>query len=144
MGGRPPLDIESHCRKEVAELHAFFQQWFTGELPETAEAFDRFASVMAAGFHIVSPAGRIMQRDRILDAVRGGYRSGPVKIWIKNHTHRLTLGDLALVTYEEWQSSGDETRGRLSSALLRVKAGLLNDLQWLHVHETWLPETAVK
>ncbi|MEE8155733.1 MAG: hypothetical protein V3T53_12340 [Phycisphaerales bacterium] len=138
------MDIESNCRKEVVELHEFFQQWFTGELPQTEEALDRFVSVVAEGFHIVSPAGRIMQRDRILDAVRGGYRSGPVKIWIKNHTHRLTLGDLALVTYEEWQSSGDETRGRLSSALLRVKAGLLNDLQWLHVHETWLPETAVK
>ncbi len=132
------MDIESDCRKEVVELHEFFQQWFTGELPQTDEAFDRFASVMAAGFHIVSPAGRIMQRDKILDAVRAGYRSSTLKIWIKNHTHRLTIGDVALVTYEEWQTSGDETRGRLSTALLRVKAGLFNDLQWLHVHETWL------
>ena len=99
---------------------------------------------MAAGFHIVSPAGRIKQRDKILDAVRAGYRSSTIKIWIKNHTHRLTIGEVALVTYEEWQTSGDETRGRLSTALLRVKAGLFNDLQWLHVHETWLPERAVK
>ena len=138
------MDIESHCRKEVAELHDFFQQWFAGDLPETDEAFDRYASVLADEFHIVSPAGRIMQRDTILEAVRAAHGSGggSVKIWIKNHTHRLTIGNVALVTYEEWQTSGDETRGRLSSALLRVKSGLLNDLQWLHVHETWLPEKA--
>ena len=136
------MDIESHCRKEVVELHEFFQQWFAGVLPQTDEAFDRFASVMADEFHIVSPVGRIMQRDTILEAVRAAHGSGGggVKIWIKNHTHRLTIGDAALVTYEEWQTKGDETRGRLSSALLRVKAGLLNDLQWLHVHETWLQD----
>ncbi len=105
------MDIESNCRKEVVELHEFFQQWFTGELPQTEEALDRFVSVVAEGFHIVSPAGRIKQRDKILDAVRAGYRSSAIKIWIKNHTHRLTIGDVALVTYEEWQTSGDETRG---------------------------------
>ena len=68
------MDIESHCRKEVVELHEFFQQWFTGELPQTDEAFDRFVSVMAESFHIVSPAGRIMQRDPILEAVHDSAR----------------------------------------------------------------------
>ena len=134
------VDIESHCRKEVVELHEFFQQWFTGESPQMKEAFDRFASVLAGDFHIISPDGRIMQRDPILEAVRAAYGSGPVEIWIKNHVHRLTICDVALVTYEEWQTKGDETRGRLSSALLRVKPGTPNDLQWLHVHETWLQD----
>ena len=134
------MDIETHCCKEVVELHEFFQQWFAGELPKTDEAFDRFASVMADEFHIVSPDGRIMQRDTILEAVRSAHGSSPVKIWIMNHTLRFTIGDVALVTYEEWQTRSDETRGRLSSALLRVKAGLPNDLHWLHVHETWLQD----
>ena len=111
-----------------------------GELPQTDMAFDRFASVMADEFHIVSPTGRVMQRDTILEAVRAAHGSGPVKIWIKNHTHRFAIGDVALVTYEEWQTKGDETRGRLSSALFRVKPGTPNDLQWLHVHETWLQD----
>ena len=134
------MDIESHCRKEVIELHEFFQQWFMGELPQTDEAFDRVASVMADEFHIVSPTGQVMQRDTILEAVRAAHASGPVKIWIKNHTHRFTIGDVALVTYEEWQTKGEESRGRLSSALFRVKPGTPNDLQWLHVHETWLQD----
>ena len=134
------MDIESHCRKEVVELHEFFQRWFAGESPQTNDAFDRFASVMAEEFHIISPAGRIMQQDTILEAVRSAYGSGPIKIWIRNHAHRFTIGDIALVTYEEWQTKGDETRGRLSSALLRIKPGTPNDLQWLHVQETWLEQ----
>ena len=135
---RSVMDIDSHCRKEVVELHEFFQQWFAGVLPLTDEAFDRFASVMADEFLIVSPTGRIMQRDAILESVRAAYGSGSIKIWIQNHAHRFTIGEVALVTYEEWQTKGDETRGRLSSSLFRVKPGTPNDLQWLHVHETWL------
>jgi len=137
---RSVVDIDSSCRKEVVELHAFFQQWFAGELPQTDEAFNRFASVIAKSFHIVSPAGRLMHRAAILEAVRSPHNSGGggVKIWIKNYRRRSTVGEVALVTYEEWQREGDETRGRLSSALFRVKPSTPNDLQWLHVHETWL------
>ena len=84
----------------------------SGECPQADHAFDRFASVMADEFHIVSPTGRLMQRDMIVEAVRSAYRTDSIKIWIKNHTHRFTIGDVALVTYEEWQTKGDETRGR--------------------------------
>ena len=136
-----PMNCEERCQLEVAELHQFFQDWFQGKLGETDEAFARFASVMAEGFEIISPAGRAMKRDVILDAVRAGHGKEPdAKIWIENHRHLFTHGDLSLVTYEEWQTMGEKKRGRLSTALLRITQNTPNNLQWLHVHETWLPE----
>ena len=42
-----------------------------------------------------------------------------------------------LATYEEWQE-GEERLGRQSSALLKARAE--GGFEWLHVHETWLPE----
>ena len=136
-----PMNCEERCQLEVVELHRFFEQWFNGELPDTDEAYARFASVMAEGFEIISPAGVAMKRDVILDAVRVGYGKEPEsKIWIENHRHLFTYSDLSLVTYEEWQGTGDKQHGRLSTALLRITKNTPNNLQWLHVHETWLPE----
>lgn len=133
------MNCEERCKKEVAELHQFFQDWFQGKLDDTDEAFARFGGVMAEGFEIISPAGKAMKRDVILGAVRGGHGNEPdANIWIENHRHLLTQGELSLVSYEEWQITDDTKRGRLSTALLRVTEGTPNNLQWLHVHETWL------
>lgn len=135
------MNCQERCKKEVTELHQFFEKWFKGKLPDTDEAFARFESVMAEGFEIISPAGKAMKRNVILNAVRGGHGKEPdAKIWIENHRHLLTHGDLSLVSYEEWQVTGGTKRGRLSTALLRVTEKTPNNLQWLHVHETWLPE----
>jgi len=137
------MDIKAHAEREVAELHHFFQQWFNGELPDTDQALERFAGVMANGFHIVSPDSSVRDRKAILAAVRrahgaGRGEAGLITFEIRNHHHRHTLGDTALVTYEEWQKQSGEWRGRLSSAWLQAKGGTPNDLHWLHVHETWL------
>ncbi len=135
------MNCEERCQLEIVGLHRFFEQWFKGELSETDESFSRFADVMAEGFEIISPAGRAMKRDVILDAVRAGHgKEHESKIWIENHRHLLTHGDLSLVTYEEWQGTGDKKRGKLSTSLLRITENTPNNLQWLHVHETWLPE----
>lgn len=133
------MDIQSRCRKEVAELHEFFQDWFTGKLPDTDEEFERFPSVMNESFHIVSPSGIITSSDQILALVRSAHNSGEILIWIENHTHLMTLGDIALITYEESQSREGDKRVLFSSALFREKEGTPNGLEWLHVHETWLP-----
>ena len=62
------------------------------------------------------------------------------RIWIENISARPIAGGQALVVYEEWQDSGDGPRGRLSTALLKTQENSPNGLEWLHVHETWLPE----
>ena len=135
------MNCEDRCRTEVDELHRFFQEWFSGVVPNTEESLARFRNVLADEFQIISPAGLALEKSPILDTVRSGYGREPdAKIWIENHRHRMTIGGLSVVTYEEWQESTDGKRGRLSTALLQASENTPNDVQWLHVHETWLPE----
>jgi len=126
--------------QEVTELHQFFQDWFNGDLENTDTAFSRFAQVMAPQFEIVGPDGKTTAREKLLPLLRGLHasrRAQSFRIEIKNvRSHSLGSG-LYLVSYEEWQYSGDETRHWQSSAIMRVSEGTPNRLAWEHVHETY-------
>jgi len=131
-----------NCRREIEELHQFFQDWFNGDLPQTDESFVRFADVMAADFEMVSPNGRSTTISNLQPALRqryGSWQNG--RIWIENVRVHWQKGDLLLVVYEEWQVVDGEKNGRLSSALFQQQPDLPNDLLWLYVHETWLPKS---
>jgi len=132
---------------EIAELHAFFEDWFVGRLPNDHSTFARFADAMGEGFEIVSPAGTAMGRDDLLALLRSAHGSsaeGALRIWTDNVSVR-SLGDgLTLARYEEWQESDGETKGRLSSAVLRAHSSAPGGFLWLSVHETWLPSSSAK
>lgn len=146
-----PASPEALYTREVEALHRFFQDWFNGELPNTDEAFARFADALDTDFFIVPPSGHLADRPRLLELLRpghgryeGDYRG---RVWVENVKIRRLEENLAVVTYEEWQktvnASGvtlDDPRGRLSSALLRLDPEAPGGVRWLHVHETWLPE----
>ena len=134
------------CEREVVELHVFLEQWFTGRLPDTDEAFARFESALAPRFTLVDPAGELLDRATVVGAVRGGHgRSAGEEFTIRIEKatvrHRSTAA--CLVTYEEWHDTATTSRGRLSSVLFVHRSGAPNDLEWLHLHETWLPGSAV-
>ena len=69
--------MHENCCKEVAELHAFFEGWFLGTLPDTDEAFRRFSSVLAEEFEMVTPGGVTRSREEILASVRGAHGGSP-------------------------------------------------------------------
>jgi hypothetical protein len=52
-----------------------------------------------------------------------------------------TEGALCLVTYEEWQHLSGTASGRISSAWFRARSDTPHGVEWLHVHETWLPDS---
>lgn len=138
-------DMRERCETEVVDLHRFFEEWFSGTIPPTEEAFRRFEVVMADRFLIISPEGVLSERDELIERLRQAHgiwrqsgRSG--RIWIDNLTVRHQVGDQAMVLYEEWQEIDGEARGRLSTAILQRREGTPNGLEWLHVHEVWLPE----
>jgi len=134
--------MDDACRKEVIELHQFFQDWNLGKLERTEDQFRRFSSVMADEFEIISPGGGRMARTEIFDRVRGGHGSSKgadFRIWIENYRSRPIGDGLLLVTYEEWQSQDGKDIGRVSTAVFRRESGSPTGVTCLHVHETWLP-----
>lgn len=127
-------------KTEICQLHDFFGAWFTGALANTDENFARFADVMAEGFAIISPSGKLTERPTLLTGLRAAHGRQPgIRIWTQHHQLRHQAGDLALLTYEEWQmTAAGETTARLSTVLFQAQAGAPNGVAWLHVHETWL------
>ena len=137
--------MDERCEIEVVELHRFFQDWFNGELPPNEEAFRRFEAVMADQFMLISPDGVPTEREELVERLRQAHgiwrQTGqPGRIWIENLRIRHQVGQQAMVLYEEWQEIEGEPRGRLSTAVLQRKDGTPNGLEWIHVHEVWLPE----
>lgn len=135
------------CKKEITELHRFFVEWMTGALPRTGEAFARAADVLAGDMTMITPQGEAVACSPLLTALEAahGVFTPPdqtFRIWIENYDCRFVLGDLCLATYEEWQDRTGEVKGRLSTVLFRRRDAAPNGVEWLHVHETWLPRAA--
>ena len=139
--------MERDCALEVVELHQFLQDWMTGASPRTADAYARLAEVLADGFTLINPRGVANERGALmaeLEGAHGVHADEGFRIWIDNPLSRHQLGDFALVTYEEWQQLAGKTSARLSTALFRRRRRLPNRVEWLHLHETWLPGHAAK
>jgi hypothetical protein len=137
--------MQAQCQREVVELHGFLVDWMTGAVPRSAAAFARFADVLADGFTLISPRGDITERRallRELEGVHGAHRTDHVgfRVEVREFRHRRTEGTVCLVTYEEWQHISGSATGRLSSAWFRARSDTPHGVEWLHLHETWLPD----
>jgi hypothetical protein len=123
---------------EVINLHKFIQDWMTGSVPKTEEVYSCFRDALDLDFVIVHPTGIAESREELVKSFWSahGVQKNNFTIEIRNLNLRLTFGDFALATYEEWQF-GNTTTGRVSSVLFRkpVKAGRI---RWMHLHETWV------
>jgi hypothetical protein len=136
--------MQAQCQREVVELHGFLVDWMTGAVPRSAAAFARFADVLAEGFALISPRGEITERRpllRELEAAHAVHRDADLdfRVEVRDFRHRRTEGALCLVTYQEWQHLSGTATGRLSSAWFRARSDTPHGVEWLHVHETWLP-----
>ena len=136
--------MQTPYEKEIHELHDFFQAWFRGDLPDTDEAFARFAAVMAESMVHINPGGTVAERPALVEAIRKGYggwqgRGEGWKIEIRDVQLRQDLGNALVVTYQEWQFLGEQTRARLTTVVLGKRQDTPNGLEWLHVHEVWMP-----
>lgn len=147
------MDADERCRREVEELHAFFEGWFNDDLPMPDDAFKRFEDALDDSFEIVTPDGVERPKPEIVELVRGAHSTrksaldpriapkAPVRIRVV-HRGRRPLGQhLHLVVYEEWQSHASAEKGRISTALLTEVHPTRHrpyGLAWLHVQETWI------
>ena len=136
-------ELTRAVRREVEALHEFFVGWFAGELPEEA-LNSAFVDRLGADFVLIPPGGIVVGRQDIANAIRDSRGSNAdFRIAIRDVQIRQILDDYLVVTYEEWQrnalQSSPPDNGRLATALFRRGP----PLEWLHVHETWLPEAVM-
>jgi len=134
--------MKHQCETEIVELHRFFEDWFMGRLDDSDETFERFAGVMAEGVTMITPDGSVTGRAELLRSLRSAHgafnKNGSISIRVTNIQPRQASDDNLLLTYEEWQDTGQGERGRVSSVLFHRRPDTPNDLEWLHVHETWI------
>jgi hypothetical protein len=146
-------DLYEAVEREVVELHTFFEDWFTGRLPDRDDAFERVEQVLSPRFVLVIPEGRIIRRAELISSLRNrhGARSEALDestsddfdIWIDSIEIQIEDGDLVVATYEEWQriepEDGEtEEKGRISSVVFTRNDDMPHGLGWQHLHETWL------
>lgn len=135
-----PSAMIARCTREIEALHVFFQKWLNGAIPGGAEELRRVEEALSDAFVMISPDAGQTPRDVLLQHLRsshGTWQEG--RIWIENVQGRSLSEELALVTYEEWQQTGEEVRGRRSSALFRRAPAAPEGVAWVHLHETWIP-----
>ena len=135
--------MEKQCYNEIVELHSFFENWFNGKIEKKEEIFQRFLSVLNNNFEIITPSGQKHTRKDIIDLVWSSHASransnNPMKIWIENFNFKQISNYLFLVTYEEWQKLDGNDKGRLSTAIFQRCENPYHDINWIHVHETFL------
>lgn len=127
------------CQREVVGLHEFFVEWFTGQIENSDEAFDRVARALGSEFVLIGPDGRGRGREVVLASIRGQYgRRADFTIEIRNFQPRLLEGGLAVVVYEEHQVVGGKANARISSAVFRGSGTAPEKVAWIHLHETAL------
>lgn len=124
--------------QEVIELHAFFEAWLGGALPNEEHAFARFTTATAPDFTLIGPEGNAMDAAAVAGWIRQSHGTRPgFRLWTSDHRLLHADGACALVTYLEWQTRDDATTCRISTALFLAAPGAPNGYIWRHVHETW-------
>jgi hypothetical protein len=128
---------------EVVGLHAFFESWLGGTGPDTDAAFARLERALGPKFSMVTPAGSRLARPAVIGWLRGahGVKAEPAPFRIAIHDAQVlhVAPGLVAVSYVEEQRRGGQIERRLSTALLRPDPAADDRLQWLLLHETFMP-----
>ena len=127
-------------RKEISELHAFFEAWYRGVINNSDSVFHRLSDVLAPEYMLITSDGHVLDREQVLSFLRSAYAAKPdIDICAKNIQLRIESGEILLITYEEHGTTENKTRATLISAILRKNPVKPNDVEWLHIHEVRLP-----
>ncbi|MFW9778021.1 MAG: hypothetical protein ACFFE8_04140 [Candidatus Heimdallarchaeota archaeon] len=132
--------------REIRELHDFFVKWYNGQIPRSKVGFSRLEEAIADDFVLLSPNGQINSRKQVIDHIYSAYGSHkkdttPFQIRIENITIQPISSSFFIAMYEEWHDSNRIHPGRISTALFHINPNLANGVEWIHLHETWIPDT---
>jgi len=138
------MSITERSEREVVEFHEFIEDWLAGRTPDEDGTYDRARTVLADSFEITSPSGETRESSGILAEMAAGHGTAgeAFEIRVENLTSRFAFdGDACLVTYEEHQrpTPDAEWTRRYSTAVFRDAEEAPNGVEWIHLHETWMP-----
>ncbi|PSQ19951.1 hypothetical protein BRD00_00515 [Halobacteriales archaeon QS_8_69_26] len=142
------MTIADRAEREVVEFHEFIEDWLAGRIPDDDGTYDRARSALADDFEITSPSGETRSSAAILGDMEAAHGSAgdDFSIRVADLDSRFAFGDEAacLVTYEEHQrpTPGAAWTERYSTAVFRAADDAPNGVEWIHLHETWLPDGA--
>lgn len=127
--------------KEIVDLHDFFTKWFNGTA-DRGQLGPKFLSRLDDNVVFIPPEGHILTGEML----KGGFDRGfgtnkDFRIQIRDVTIRQEIGDLVLATYTEWQvgaTQSEHKNARVTSVLMKMTS----PVTWLHIQETWLPDSA--
>lgn len=145
IGDDSSSSIITKVQLEIDRLHGFFVEWFTGSIDNTNENFALVDESLAENFHLVNPQGVTTARGALLQALQSSYNSRRGQVYnIECRNVQLLQKHLGmyLVSYEEWQQIEETETARVVSAWLCDDKEREDCLQWVHVHETWMPGKA--
>src|SRR5882672_8627516 len=114
-----PDELSALC-DEIRDQHRFFVEWYNGrELGPGA--FENFEHSLDAGFRMITPTGRMLERGDVITFVRAnrGTEDGGFDIEIADVSMRARGADLVVVAYKEIQNRKGQETIRLSSAVFR-------------------------
>jgi hypothetical protein len=133
--------LESEVRKEIETLHEFFVGWFTGALP--LNVFEsQFLARFDPDFLLIPPAGvRLPLRDFQHELYRMHATNPDFRIAIRSVKILRLMDNHILAGYEEWQRNALASTPADNGRIATVMFERTQPLRWLHVHETWLPES---
>tara|TARA_R110002072_G_scaffold6364_1_gene37493 strand:+ start:418 stop:858 length:441 start_codon:yes stop_codon:yes gene_type:complete len=133
--------LEVMVRTEIEDLHQFFVGWFSGAL-DTNSFDEGFLARFDPDFLLIPPAGIILSLEELNTGIRNTHNTNPdFRIAIRNVKIQRVLESEIIATYEKWQrnarASTPPDNGRLATVIFKKS----DPLKWLHVHETWMPES---
>lgn len=130
---------------EVLGLHDFLEDWFNGNVPKDEQELARFRDVLNPGFQLITEAGKVKGPKIAADEVgraHGLWRTEdgkPGQIQLNNFALRFKDGTSAVVSYDEWHVSNGQRRGFKTTAVLQLRWGQVEGVEWLHLHRSAFP-----
>lgn len=126
--------MDELVRAEIATMHDRFERWFN-DGDEAAIA--GVAGALAPGFVMVSPAGRLEERDALMMGLRSSGARRPIELATRVLRVEALGEGRSLAVYEETQREKGQTRTIVSTALFERAEDAPGGVRWLHVHETF-------
>ena len=130
--------MEEKIRKEILNLHDFFQSWFSGKVEQSESLFgSNVSDHFDPSFEFVMPDGSHSKKEETISSIYEAYGFDPsfaIKVDIRSI--RALSEEVYLALYEEHQTEEGQENSRLSLAVLCCNPSSKNEITWLHCHET--------